>query len=258
MRAYKFQKIGKFFAQVFKMAVIFKMAENWFFDHNSVSFEPFCVLFYSLSLFFSRAYFIEEKFYVRSKMASDVQYAGQNSKEYYLGIFKYFYVLLSTMPLYFCQQHKPRAYFVKWVKNGGSIQNGRSKSDFFTELWEYLTFFQFSFCILLMSKTQVSWIFFFFSKNPRWRLKHVFTFQPPSWIFEQLFFPQNWRLTNTKWLQKEDWKNVGSSQSYVKISDLNKTDYLILICHFGSNRHFWLIWKNMLLIHVAGNNTNLL
>jgi hypothetical protein len=37
---------GKFFPQVFKMATIFKMAENWFFDHNSVNFEHFCVLFY--------------------------------------------------------------------------------------------------------------------------------------------------------------------------------------------------------------------
>jgi hypothetical protein len=30
--------------------------------------------------------------------------------------------------------------------------------------------------------------------------------------------PQNLRLTNIKWMQKENWKNVGYSQRYVKIS----------------------------------------
>jgi hypothetical protein len=34
MRALKFEKIGKFFPQVFKMAVIFKMAENLVFPAN--------------------------------------------------------------------------------------------------------------------------------------------------------------------------------------------------------------------------------
>jgi hypothetical protein len=46
------------------MAVIFKMAENWFFGHNSVSSEHFGVLFFVLSLYFSRrTYFTEEKFF---------------------------------------------------------------------------------------------------------------------------------------------------------------------------------------------------
>jgi hypothetical protein len=44
--SFKIQKqIGKFFPRVFKMTLIFKMAENWLFVHNSVSFEHFCVLF---------------------------------------------------------------------------------------------------------------------------------------------------------------------------------------------------------------------
>jgi hypothetical protein len=43
--ALNFEQLRKLFSQVFKMAVIFKMGENWFFDHNSVSFELFCVLF---------------------------------------------------------------------------------------------------------------------------------------------------------------------------------------------------------------------
>jgi hypothetical protein len=42
--------------------------------------EHFCVLFFDLSLYFSRTYFTEEKFFERFKMASDVQYAGRNSK----------------------------------------------------------------------------------------------------------------------------------------------------------------------------------
>jgi hypothetical protein len=60
MRAWKFKKIGKFFPQVFTMAVVFKMAENLIFKmakklvfyHNSVSFELFCVLFFLFKLVF--------------------------------------------------------------------------------------------------------------------------------------------------------------------------------------------------------------
>jgi hypothetical protein len=32
----------------------------------------------------------------------------------------------------------------------------------------------------------------------------------------------------------------------------------ISVRHFGSNHHFWLIWQNMHLIHVADKNTNAL
>jgi hypothetical protein len=64
-------------------------------------------------------------------MASDVQDGGQNSKEHNFGIFQYYCVLFLAMRLYFCQQHESKEYyFVKLVKNGGSIQNGGSKSDF--------------------------------------------------------------------------------------------------------------------------------
>jgi hypothetical protein len=51
-----------------------------------------------------------------------------------------------------------------------------------------------------------------FSNNPRWRLKHVFSFLPPYWNFWITFLPQNLCLTYTKWMQKKDWKNVGCSQ----------------------------------------------
>jgi hypothetical protein len=39
------------------------------------------------------------------------------------------------------------------------------------------------------------------------------SFKPPSWNFWKTFFSQNLRLTNTKWMQKGDWKNIGCSQS---------------------------------------------
>jgi hypothetical protein len=61
----------KFFSQVFKMAANFKMAEKLVLDHNSVSFELFA-LFFVLGVYLDQAYFIEEKFFVRFKMASDV------------------------------------------------------------------------------------------------------------------------------------------------------------------------------------------
>jgi hypothetical protein len=55
------------------------------------------------------------------------------------------------MRLYFYQQQqKSRAYFVKGVKNGCSIQNGGPKSNFLTALERYPTFFQSSFCIHLV------------------------------------------------------------------------------------------------------------
>jgi hypothetical protein len=62
--------------------------------------------------------------------------------------------------------------------------------------------------------------------------------------------PHNLRLTKIKWMQKDDWKTVEYSHSYVKNLILNR--------HFGSNRHFWFIWQNMLLVYVADKNTNAL
>jgi hypothetical protein len=43
---------------------LLKWLKNWFFDHNSVNFKHFCVLFFDLSLYLSRAYFTEEKFFL--------------------------------------------------------------------------------------------------------------------------------------------------------------------------------------------------
>jgi hypothetical protein len=62
-------------------------------------------------------------------------------------------------------------------------------------------------------------------------------------FFKNLFYPQNLRLTNIKCMQKEYWKNVGYSQSYVKKSDFEPP--------FWMEPPFCIIWQNMLLILVA-------
>jgi hypothetical protein len=105
------------FTQFFKMAAILKMAEKRFSDHNSVSFEHFCILFLNLSLYFNRTYFLEEKFLIKFKMASDVQDGGRNSKEHDIKISNDFAFLAIL-------DHESRPYFVKLIKNDGSIQNG--------------------------------------------------------------------------------------------------------------------------------------
>jgi hypothetical protein len=61
------------------MAANFKMAEELVFHHKSMSFGLFCVLFFILGLYFEQAYFLEEKFFVRFKMASHVQDGGRKS-----------------------------------------------------------------------------------------------------------------------------------------------------------------------------------
>jgi hypothetical protein len=72
----KYLKIlESFFHKFSKWQQFSKWLKNWFLDHNPLSFEHF------------RTYFTEEKFFVRFKMASDVQDGGQNSNEQNFGIF---------------------------------------------------------------------------------------------------------------------------------------------------------------------------
>jgi hypothetical protein len=63
-------------------------------------------------------------------MASGVQNGGQKSKGHNFGICQYISVLTSTISSVYDQQHELWTYFVKSAKNGGSIQDGASKSNF--------------------------------------------------------------------------------------------------------------------------------
>jgi hypothetical protein len=69
-------------------------------------------------------------------MASAVQDGCRNSNEHNFDIFQYYGVISFALSLYFCQQHKSRAFFVKLVKNGGSIQNGGSKSEYIYRIYQ--------------------------------------------------------------------------------------------------------------------------
>jgi hypothetical protein len=79
MRAWKFKKMGSSFHKFSKLRWISKWLKNWFFDHISVSFKHLSVLFFDLSLYISRAYFTEEKFFsdprwrLMSKMPTEIQ-----------------------------------------------------------------------------------------------------------------------------------------------------------------------------------------
>jgi hypothetical protein len=64
-------------------------------------------------------------------MASDVQDGCRNSKKNNFGTVQHFCVLI--LHLFFREKHETRAYFIKLVKNAGSIQNGGYKSDFFAQ-----------------------------------------------------------------------------------------------------------------------------
>jgi hypothetical protein len=63
-------------------------------------------------------------------MASDVQDGGRKSREHNFEFWQYFFIKFFAISLYFDQQRDPNSYFAKIVKNGGSIQNGGSKSVF--------------------------------------------------------------------------------------------------------------------------------
>jgi hypothetical protein len=61
----------------FKMAADLKMAvKNWFFDHNSVNIEYFYVLSFAICKSSYNTNFIEEKFFIRYKMASEIKNGG--------------------------------------------------------------------------------------------------------------------------------------------------------------------------------------
>ena len=78
----------------FKMAPIFKMAsKNWFFDCKSVKNSYFYILFFAFSQLSATTYFMEEKFFVRFKMAFFVQDGRQFLNGYNFGPNRYFFVL---------------------------------------------------------------------------------------------------------------------------------------------------------------------
>jgi hypothetical protein len=100
-----------------------------------------------------------------------------------------------------------------------------------------------------ISKMQILWKKSF-SKNPRWRLKRFFYSSRHLGFFEKLFFHKICVLQRPNECKKMIEKMMDS----LRVTSKN----LILIRHFGSNRHFWLIWQDMLLIHVADINKNAL
>ena len=86
----------------FKMASMFKMAtKNWFFGYNSVNIEYFYVLSFALSKLSATTYFMEEKFFVRFKMAFFVQDGRQFSNGCNSGPNEYFFVLSFALCLDF-------------------------------------------------------------------------------------------------------------------------------------------------------------
>jgi hypothetical protein len=61
----------------FKMAAVLKMAaKNSFFDHNSVNIKYFYVLFFAICKSSYNTNFIEEKFFILYKMASEIKNGG--------------------------------------------------------------------------------------------------------------------------------------------------------------------------------------
>jgi hypothetical protein len=87
-----------------------------------------------------------------------------------------------------------------------------------------------------------------------WTVKKILdwkkSFQPPSWIFWKTFFHKMCVLLTPN----ECKKKIGKMLDTLRVTSKN----LILIRHFGSNLHFWIIWQKMRLIHVADKNTNAL
>jgi hypothetical protein len=58
----------------FKMAAGLKMAvKKWFFDHNSVNIKNFYILFFAICKSSYNTNFIEEKFFIWYKMASEIE-----------------------------------------------------------------------------------------------------------------------------------------------------------------------------------------
>jgi hypothetical protein len=60
-----------------KMAADLKMAvKNWFFDHNSANIKYFYVISFAICKSSYNTNFIEEKFFIRHKMASEIKNGG--------------------------------------------------------------------------------------------------------------------------------------------------------------------------------------
>jgi hypothetical protein len=87
------------------------------------------------------------------------------------------------------------------------------------------------------------------SKNPRWRLEWKIVLSAIL-DFWKTFFHKICVLP----APNECKKKIEKMLDFLRVMTKN----LILIRHFGPNRHFWHIWQKMLLIYVADKNTNAL
>jgi hypothetical protein len=97
----------------------------------------------------------------------------------------------------FCQMSQKWRFDPKW----------RIKIRFFViTLRESNIFSIFFLHSFVVSETQILWKKVF--QKSKMAAQTIFSFQQPSWIFRKTFFPQNLRLTNNKWMQKEDWKKL--------------------------------------------------
>jgi hypothetical protein len=107
-----------------------------------VSLQLFCILFFVFGLCLDRTYFIEEKFFVGFKIASDIQDGSRKSKKHNIEIWQHFCIQPFAMSLYFDQKHYPKSCFGKLAENGESMQDGGSKSESLALLWKLSVFFQ--------------------------------------------------------------------------------------------------------------------
>jgi hypothetical protein len=98
------------------MAAIFKMSENWILPYL-VNFGHFCVLFFVFSLYIG----IGKKFFSNSRW---------RLKHYFGMCCQNFCVRFKAMGLYFDHSNYLRKYFAKLAQNGGTIQDGGSKTEY--------------------------------------------------------------------------------------------------------------------------------
>jgi hypothetical protein len=121
-------------------------------------------------------------------MASDVQYGDRNSKVHNFEVFQKNCVQFFAMSLNFRQQHESKAYFVEFVKNGGSFQNGGTKFRFLCITLRIIKNESILFCIHLLLFTQKNFFHFGEKKSI---LENIFLFWKIQSQFpnmKQLFF----------------------------------------------------------------------
>jgi hypothetical protein len=83
-----------------------------------------------LGLYFDQANSIKKKFFLSDSRWHHFQVGCRKSRKHNFEIWQYFCIQYFAMSLYFDPQHDPNSYFAKIAKNGGSIQDGGSKSVF--------------------------------------------------------------------------------------------------------------------------------